>query len=196
MNKQRITRLTKREKAASKSGGVMNPQIPEECIWRRLRDEPRREFDANEIIKALARRVALIRMMGSVPRLEPAEVARQAAATIEVLDELSARLENQHPELDCLVNDHLFRARGEFLPDLVQRIEADLHRLRATLKDAQKAVLTATSKTGPKPTAWQIGRDAVAETLREHSAPTMPKREAVALAAELLDLCGLPKPRQ
>lgn len=198
MNKQRLTKITKREKQAAKSSGAMDERIPEDQIRRRLSDEAGKTFEIDALLGAIANRIGWLRLTAEAEaaRMKPSEIARQAADTIGVIDELLVRLRHLHPELQARAADALFRARGEFPSSIEQRIEPDLYRYRAALAHAARQIESAPAKRGPRATAWHTARDGIAAALREHSTPPVPLKAAKAIAVELLELCGHPSPRQ
>jgi hypothetical protein len=144
-------------------------------------------------LEELARRVGWLRLRASVPRMKPSEVCRQARDTASVIDELLARVEHLHPDLDCLVNDTLYRARGEFSSNLSARIWPDLYWLCTGLLAAVRAMESRPVRMGPKDD-WSTARDAIATSLRRRSKPPVADKDPEAPAGELLKLCGL-RPR-
>jgi hypothetical protein len=147
-----------------------------------------------QFLEELACRVGRSRLRAaSVPRMKPSEVCRQARDTASVIDELLARMEHLHPDLDCLVNDTLYRARGEFGSNLSDRIKPYLYRLCTGLLPAVSAMERRPVRIGPK-TNWSTVRDAITTSLCGHSNPPVSDKGSEALAGELLKLCGL-RPR-
>lgn len=194
MNKQRLTKITRTAKQASDTGGVLDFSIPEALLRQRLATDPKK-YDVDAILQELSHRVAWARLEASVPRMKPSEVSKQAKDTAAVIDELIVRINHIYPELESFVDEALYQARGEFVLDMRGRIEPDLYRLRGVMLSVAKTIDANPGQTGPK-SAWPIMRDAIANTLRDHSEPQLDSRGAKALAAELLELCEMPSPRR
>lgn len=196
-NKQRVTLLTRREKKAADLGGMLDDRIPEDAIRQRLANEGR-EFDTDAVLAELARQCAEIRFIGRIEAsdLEPREVVEQAQETAAVVAELLERLQHMHPDLDCRASEILFSSRQIGVHQLAERIKPDLYLLQAALMLAAGKIAKRPTRTGPKRNQWTHSRDALAGTLRTHSAPAIPKKDSRTLAAELLELCGLPSPRK
>jgi hypothetical protein len=136
--------------------------------------------------------------MGTVPpvRMERAEIVQQSQEAIRVIDALTDRLANLHPDLDCWANDALVRSRGEFIETVVHRCKKDLYRLRAAIDHAGRVVAQYPVKTGPKPNPWSDAVELVAAELRAHSTPKLAAKSARNLAIDLLSICGLQSPRK
>lgn len=202
MNKQRLTLLTTKAKRAATTGGVMDSTIVDPAaVAQRLADE-NRTFDTPAVLAALGRAVAEIRgVQATDPKLradaylEPAEIVEQAKQTMGVIDELLHRLEHAHPDLDCWASDALMRAFGQDLLMFRMRLQPDLCRLRSAFNLAGEKVSAYPKKAGPKRTPWMVQREALGKVLHEHSTPPLPVKAAPALAADLLELAGLPNPR-
>lgn len=200
MNKQRITKLSPAEIQASIAAtdaaarGAVDDAIPEEAIGMALDRFGRRAFDRAAIFQALRNRARMNRLMARAGHLEPAEIVKQARDTAAVIDELLLRLEHLHPDLVDRADETLMYARGDFIGAIQERIELDLKRVRVALQEAGDAIAAQPMQKGPKST-WPSMRDEIADILRQHSSPPLPKREAKELAAEILALCGLADPR-
>jgi hypothetical protein len=106
------------------------------------------------------------------------------------------RLQNLHPDLQCWGNDILYRAHGEFLLTLRDRLEVDLRRMHAAIHHAGLTVARYPPKTNSQGNVWTRCRDEIAVALRVHSTPKTSVKSAKALAIELMDLCGLRSPRK
>lgn len=187
-----MKKISRQEKRAARTGGVLDDRIPEaelrEHLGRQVqRSGKAREFDLDKLLPEIANRVAWARL--DAPRMEPAEIREQAEQTVAVLDDLLARFRHMHPDLDAWTNDALYRATGEFSSELVNRISPDLYRLRAALNAAAEKI---EGRPGRKRTAWEFTRDAIADALGEHSRPKLAKADRRELAGELIELCGLP----
>lgn len=203
-SKQRLTLLTKAEKLAAVTGGALDENIPANLIRKRLRDEARVTFDTDALLPAIASRVAWCRGLqvpggkgqpAKAKRMEPTEIASQAADTCAVIDELMTRLDKLHPDLRAHADELLWRAGGEFVHTLRDRIQPDVYRLRAAIEQARLTVVDAGSKRGPKASAWTTARDGLAGDLHQHSQPVLAAKAAKALAVDLLELCGQSSPR-
>ncbi len=196
-NKQRLTQITPREKKAAHSGGCLDERIPAQQIRQRLADEPR-EFDVDAVLPVIANQAAWARMMAinESVRMTRGEVIQQARDTVEVIDELVARISNLHPDLACWATDALFKSGRDGFRNLTRRLKPDLSVLRAAVNHAGATVQRQPKRTGPKQNRWMIARDNIGRALREHSTPAIPTKAAKALAADLLQICELPSPRQ
>lgn len=196
-NKQRLTLLTRKEKAAADTGGWVDERIPHDLLRQRLMNEGGREFDIDAILPKIAYQVGWVRMTQKhdAAHMEPKEIAQQAKETVAVIDELLSRLQHLHPHLAAEADYILFKARKEFVLSIKQRVQPDLYLLRASINQACGVIQKRPVKTGPKRNGWMVARDAIAKLLREHSKPTIAAKTARALAVELLELCDLPSPR-
>jgi hypothetical protein len=190
-NKQRITQLSKREKQAAVTSGVLDLNLPAE-IRQRLENDPQ-TFDIETVLEELAHKVAWVRLQYSPPSMKPSEVNKQAADTVMVIDELIARIDHMHPELVCVVDELLYRTRGEFGYNLSERIAPDLYSIRSSLEAAIQMRENEPVRTGPKGN-WAALQESVAEILSRNSDRHINKVESKALAVELLDLCNVRLP--
>ena len=188
-NKQRITKISKREKQAAVTSGVLDLNLPESEIRQRLENDPR-TFDIETVLEELARKVAWVRLSYSAPRMKPSEVYKQAADTIAVIDELIARVDHMHPGLVSIVDELLYRTRGEFSLDLRERIAPDLYSIRSALGAAMQMIESEPVRTGPKGD-WAALKESVVDILSRNSDRSINKAESKALAIELLDLCNV-----
>jgi len=186
-NKQRITKITKREKQAAVTSGVLDLNLPESEIRQRLENDPR-TFDIETVLEELARIVAWIRLRYSPPSMQPSEVYKQAADTIAVIDDLIARVDHMHPELVRVMDELIYQARGEFGFHLRERIAPDLYSIRSALGAAIQ--MKEPGRTGPKGDKTAL-KDSVVDILIRNSARPINKAESKALAEELLDLCNV-----
>jgi hypothetical protein len=187
--KQRITKISKREKQAAVTSGVLDLNLPESEIRQRLVNEPR-TFYVETVLEELARKVAWLRLRCSAPRMKPSEVYKQAADTIAVIDELIARVDHMNPGLTCVVDELLYRTRGEFAFELRERFVPDLYSIRSALGAAIQMRENEPVRTGPKGN-WAALQESVADILSRNSDPPINKAESKALAVELLDLCNV-----
>ena len=195
-NKQRITKLSKKEKHAANSGGVLDDAI--DAVSKRLENEAGRNFDSEAIIERLAHSVGLIRLFKTAEksRLEPKEVAKQASQTAAVIDELVTRFQNIHPELQVPLDDYYSIVHGFFFFQVLEGISPDLRRIQAILKKSAAEIRNQENRPGPKTGRWQIARNDIADALIEYSKPKLSKKAAKEVAAELLELSGEPSPRK
>jgi len=192
-NTQRITKLSRKEKEAAVSGGALDFRIPEENLRQRLQDEPA-TFDVDVVLDELAHHLAWARLTSAVAHMKPGKVREQAEHTVAVIDELIMRLDNMHPGIACMVDESLYRIGGEFCVNLRDRMAPDLYRLRSALRSAILTMEAEPVRPGPKGDRSAL-KATVAEILRANSEPSINAAEANALAADLLELCNLPKRR-
>lgn len=192
-NTQRITKLSRKEKAAAVSGGVLDLQVPESKLRQRLQDEPA-TFNIDTVLDEVAHHVAWARLTSSAAHMKPGKVREQAEHTVAVIDELIVRLDKMHPAIASMVDESLYRVGGEFCVDLRDRMAPDLYRLRSALHSAIRTMEFEPVRPGPKGGRSAL-RATVAKILRANSEPTINAAEAKALATDLLALCDLPKTR-
>lgn len=191
-NKQRITKISKREKQAAVTSGVLDLNLPESEIRQRLENDPR-TFDIETVLEELARKVAWVRLRYSAPRMKPSKVYKQAADTIAVIDELIDRVDHMHPGLVSAVDVLLYQTRGEFILDLRERIAPDLYSIRSALNAVIQMKENESVRTGPKGD-WVTLKESVADILSRNSDRPISKAESKALAVGLLDLCKVRLP--
>lgn len=193
--------LSRKEKLAAITGGMIDDSIPVRAWAEHLRSEHRHSFNLDPIVASACMEIAIARGISVPgepvpvvpPRLEPAELRQQAREFAESVDSLLERIEHLHPELEMYANEAL----SPSLPlvyALRERLTPDLLRLRAAIAQAGQRIPM--GKTGPKSTLWSDARDALARGLIAHSTPAMTADEARPVAEVLLELCGLKSPRR
>jgi hypothetical protein len=187
-NKQRITQLTKREKQAAINSGVLDYSLPE-SVRQRLENDSR-TFDIETVLEQIGREVAWIRLQYSPPNMRPSEVNKQGVDTVAVIDELIDRIDHMHPDLAADMDELLYQSRGEFGPQLRERIAPDLYSIRSALVAAIQKRENELVRTGPKGD-WAAKQIAVADILRNYAKGPISKAESKALAKELLNLCNV-----
>jgi hypothetical protein len=195
-------RVSRKEKLASITGGAIDDRIPLEKWRARLDHEHGNTFDVDAMATpnvafaiAYARGISIPGERHPVvpPRMEPKEIREQAATLAACADELLERLDALHPDLEMYVRDALWHAYGESGLSVVPRIREGIVRIRAAVQHGGAQV--GRGKPGPKSTPWSEARDAVCAALVAHSTPRLGASAAREIAEDLLQLCGLKKPR-
>src|SRR5690606_11286799 len=112
-NKQRLPRVSRREKSAAITGGCIDNSIPEEGIKKRLDNEGKYKFDTTTLLSVVRRCAADCRGFANPGwrglvrpvSLERAEIVKQAEIVAQDILELIERFEHLHPDLDCWANE-------------------------------------------------------------------------------------------
>lgn len=194
-NKQRLTKLAPKEKAAANTGGVLDESIPEQEIIKYLNSKHDTVFDTALILETVANRAGWYRLMQERPDIEPKARAQQARDTAAVIHELMDRLESMHPDVAAYADELLWRSDCELVCELAARINPDLLRLKLVLAKVADTMDSLPSKAGPKP---KVDRDSAYtktfQALKSHSHPALSDAKAREYAAELLRLCSIETP--
>jgi hypothetical protein len=197
VNKQRLTKLTRKEIAASKSGGWIDERIRDDEIRRLLESDPKVRYPIDTLLDKIRRVVGHARLFRDVAavKLEPHQLADQADGTAAVIDELLTRLRHLEPRVEGLASDILYRAEKDSVLWIRERIAPDLTTLMVVMR-AVAVRLATPARPGPRRTYWTQARDDIAAALQAHAEPKPSNKAAADLAADILSTCDLPNPRK
>lgn len=196
-NKQRVTLLTEKEKAAAKTGGALNTDIPEKKLRAILAKQSTATFDADVILTSLANAMGSFRFGNEIASvyMTNADDIKQANETAAVVQELITRLLHMSPTVSTMVSETLWVARREFAHSVIERINPDLYMLQAALNKAASEIEKWPTVRGARP---KHDRNALIrktyQLLRNNSSPRLSAINARTLTRELLNCCGIHAP--
>lgn len=196
MNKQRITKLSRREVEAHRAtGGAWGPGIVPKTETinvlgiHGITDDAAEAIVA-EVIDPLGRYRMDENFRGA--RLSRAELIKQARDTAAVALELYTRVQNMDPFIRAWADSDSFRAWGEIA--FPESGEQYLLRLHALMNAASAKASSLPSKVPKRTGNRDVLLALTAEVVRKHSAK-MTKRKAGEVAAELLECWGVNSPK-
>lgn len=194
-NKQRLIKLSNREKAAADCGGIFDESMYDQKIIEYLSGIDGTDFNLEPILEKIGNRAGWFYLMQEYQDIVPKQKAKQARDTADVIVELLDRLEHMHPEVAAVADAMLWKANGEFALQMTRRISPDLLQMRAILIDTADTMDELSSSAGPKAKSERDRAYAeVLQTLKSNSQPSLRDADARIIAADLLQLCGISTP--
>lgn len=197
VNKQRVTMLSRKEKAATAamSGGWSNDIIPRAEVVKLLTQFVTDGIDAAALADVLTHRMGWYRMQvnAAAARLTRQECIDQATHTAAVAHELLERLSNLYPDVEAVADHVIYKARGEFVHAIKERIKPDLYLLQVAMERTAAEISEWPTKTGPKVNPSHILLAEIFNAIRKQ-APAIGVTRARRLAAEMLGVCGVAAP--